>query len=487
MTPNSSRALARALRRRWTEPGGYREVLAMAFPLILSTATWSLLQFTDRMFLTWYSPAAVAASAPAGVLNYALMSIFIGAAGYVSTFVAQYHGAGQPERIGPALWQGVWLSLAGALLLLPVAFLAGPIFRLVGHSAELQAQEAVYFRVLTLGAFFPIVSSALSGFFSGRGENWPVLWANALSTAVNIVLDYAMIFGRLGFAERGIEGAALATVIASSFAVLVYALLLGRRRLRETYGILRGWRFDRKLFPRFLRFGLPNGVQFFLDMAGFTFFLLVLGRLGTEALAATNITFNINSLAFMPMIGCGIAVSVLVGQYLGENRPEVAARSTWSGFHLTFLYMSLMSLAYLLLPDLFIAPFAAQADPGRFEPLRRTTVVLLRFVALYSLFDTMNLVFASAIKGAGDTRFVMFMIVGISGTVLVVPSWLVLARLGGNVFHGWIIVTAYVSILGLAFLLRFLGGKWKTMRVIESPPHSLPPRYPAAPSTEFEP
>ena len=382
--------MSRALQRRWADPGGYREVLTMAFPLILSTATWSLLQFTDRMFLTWYSPGAVAASAPAGVLNYTLMSIFIGATGYVSTFVAQYQGAGRPERIGPVLWQGVWLSLFGGLLLLPVAFLAGPIFRLIGHSAELQAQEAVYFRVLCLGAFFPILSSALSGFFSGRGENWPVLWANALSTAVNIVLDYALIFGRLGLPEMGIEGAALATVIASAFAVAVYVLLLGRRGTRETFGILRGWSFDRKLFFRFLRFGLPNGVQFFLDMSGFTFFLLFLGRLGTDALAATNITFNINSLAFMPMIGCGIAVSVLVGQYLGEDRPEVAARSTWSGFHLTFLYMSLMALAYLLVPDLFIAPFAAQADPGRFEPLRRTAVVLLRFVALYSLFDTMT-------------------------------------------------------------------------------------------------
>ena len=170
--------MSRALQRRWADPGGYREVLTMAFPLILSTATWSLQQFIDRMFLTWYSPDAVAASAPAGVLNYTLMSIFIGTAGYVSTFVAQYHGAGRPERIGPVIWQGVWLALFGGLLLLPVAFLAGPIFRLSATPPELQAQEAVYFRMLCLGAFFPILSSALSGFFSGRGQNWPVLWVN---------------------------------------------------------------------------------------------------------------------------------------------------------------------------------------------------------------------------------------------------------------------------------------------------------------------
>ena len=100
---------------------------------------------------------------------------------------------------------------------------------------------------------------------------------------MNIVLDYVMIFGRRGFPEMGIEGAALATVIASAFAVAVYVLLLGRRGTRrDVTGRCAGWRFDRALFGRLMRFGLPSGVQFFLDMAGFTFFLLFLGRLGTE-------------------------------------------------------------------------------------------------------------------------------------------------------------------------------------------------------------
>ncbi len=483
--------LSHAFRKRWADRGGYREVLTMAFPLILSTATWSLLQFTDRMFLTWYSPEAVAASMPAGILNYTLMSVFIGTAGYVSTFVAQYFGAGQPERIGPVLWQGIYVSLLGGAVLAALAPLAGPLFRLIGHAPQLQDYEAVYFRVLSYGAFFPIASSAMAGYFSGRGENWPVLWANALSMAANILLDYGLIFGRLGFAERGIEGAAVATVLSSALAFLLYLAMIAGRKPNRLYGTLRGWRFDRLLFARLLRFGLPAGIQFFLDMAGFTVFMLFLGRLGTEALAATNITFNINSLAFMPMIGCGIAVSVLVGQFLGENRPDLAERSAWSGSHLTFAYMGLMAAAYVLVPDLFIAPFAAQADPGRFETLRRTTVVLLRFVAIYCLFDTMNIIFASAIKGAGDTRFVMFMIVGFSLSVLVLPSYVGLVLLKGSVYVGWIIVTAYVIALGLAFLLRFLQGRWKNMRVIEPPhavpPHSLPPRYPEAPSTEFDP
>ena len=106
------------LRERWSSEGGYREVLAIAVPLILSTASWSVQHFVDRMFLSWYAPEAIAAAMPAGMVYFSIVSIFMGTAGYASTFVAQYYGAKSYHRIGPALWQGVYVSLLGGLALL---------------------------------------------------------------------------------------------------------------------------------------------------------------------------------------------------------------------------------------------------------------------------------------------------------------------------------------------------------------------------------
>ena len=103
---------------RWKCEGGYREFFTLAFPLILSTSSWSIEHFIDRMFLTWYSPETVAAAMPSGMLNFTVMSLFIGTAGYVDTFVAQYYGAKQEKNIGPVVWQGVYISLLGSLLLL---------------------------------------------------------------------------------------------------------------------------------------------------------------------------------------------------------------------------------------------------------------------------------------------------------------------------------------------------------------------------------
>jgi len=475
------------LKKRWTREAGYREVLVIAFPLILSTGAWSVQHFVDRMFLSWYSPEALAASMPAGILFFSLMSLFIGTASYVSTFVAQYYGAKRYHRIGPALWQGLYISLVGGFALVCLIPIAEPIFTLVGHDPLVQRHEVTYFQILCFGGFPVIASAAISGFFAGRGRPWPVMWVNTLSTGVNLILDYLLIFGAWGFPELGIKGAAIATVLAGVFSLLAYLSLISAKAHNQTYHTLKGWRPDKELLLRLLRFGLPSGVQFFLEMAGFTIFILLVGRLGTTSLAATNIAFNISTLAFMPMIGCGIAISVLVGQYLGRNRPDLAQMSVYSGFHITFIYMASIAAAYVLIPDVFVLPFAAQADPEGFREIYRLSVILLRFIAVYSIFDTMNIIFASAIKGAGDTRFVMFMIVIISSLVLAIPTYVAIVILGLGLMASWILVSVYIITLGFVFFFRFLGGKWKTMRVIEEPMMALPPGCSECPDAKFKP
>lgn len=476
----------KAIKNRWSREGGYREVLKLAFPLILSTGSWSIQHFVDRMFLTWYSPQAIAAATPAGILNFTFVCLFIGTATYVNTFVAQYHGAQRHHRIGPAVWQGLYFALLAGIVVLGLIPLAGPIFGLAGHQPAVRKLEVQYFRILCLGAAPVVAGSAVSGFFSGRGKTWTVMWVNFIATGVNIILDYALIFGHWGFPAWGIRGAAWATVASGCVSAAIFLGIMLRPRYRDRFATLKGWKPEKELFRRLLRFGFPNGVQFMLDMLGFALFIILVGRFGTVPLAATNIAFNINTLAFMPMIGCGMAVSILVGQRLGRGQPKLAARSTWSAFHLTIVYTTVFAFAYLLLPRLFILPFGAQANPEGFVAINHVVRVLLRFVALYCLFDTMNIIMAAAVKGAGDTRFVMTVSVLLSWTVMVIPSYLASIIFHWGLYAVWGFATAYISLLGIIFLLRFLGGKWQTMRVIEEIPRPIATALPEAPASEVE-
>jgi MATE family multidrug resistance protein len=238
------------------------------------------------------------------------------------------------------------------------------------------------------------------------------------------------------------------------------------------------------LFFRLLRYGLPNGIQFFVDVLGFSVFILLLGRLGTIPLAASNIAFNVNTLAFMPMIGAGIAVSVVVGQALGRNRSDLAERGVYSGVHISLLYMGTIAVLYAFAPGIFLAAFAAQADAESFAEIRSIAVVALRFIAVFSLFDAFGIIFSSGLKGAGDTRFVMVVLTLGSVFGLVLPAYVGIVLLDADVFVGWGILTAYIVVLCVVFGIRFLGGKWKSMRVIEQTATETEPPIRSRPVTD---
>ena len=387
----------------WNRPCGGREVLTLALPLVASMGSWTVMNFTDRLFLYKYSETAMAAAFPAGMLNFTILSFPLGIASYTNTFVAQYHGAGRPNRIGLAVFQGVILGLIAIPVFLAMIPLAPYFFALAKHTPELAQQETTYYQALNLGAGAVIISGALSAFFTGRGKTWVVMLVDVAAVLVNAMLAYPWILGKWGFPRMGIAGAGYATAIAQWFCILLFAALIMMPGNRRQFGVVAGLRFDAALMRRLLRFGGPNGLQFVIEVASFSVFILLVGQLGEAAMAATTLAMTVNSLVFVPMVGVGTAVSTLVGQQLGHNRDDLAARATWTSFGVAVLYTGTFALLYIFTPDLFLLGHAASTDPAKFEPLRAAVVVLLRLVAAYCMFDAMTLVFSGAIKGAGDT------------------------------------------------------------------------------------
>jgi MATE family multidrug resistance protein len=484
--------------RRWYGPdrASAGTLLRLAWPLVLTNAFWMAQMALDRVLLSrTANTAAAGAAMAAALLFWAPLSLLYQTATFVATFVAQYGGAGQPRRAGAVAWQALWFAVLGGLAFLLLIPLAGPLMAAAGHDPALRDLEAVYFQCLCFSALPTLVNGVVGGYFTGRGRGGVVLLLMAVSLGVNAVLGCAWVYGLWGFPEWGIVGAGLATVVATAVsAVLGVALLLGRRQRAEC-GTGSGWRFDRDLFRRLLRFGLPSGVFGALDTLSFTLFVLFVGRLGKVELTATTVAFTLNMAVYMPALGLAQAVSVRVGHHLGAGDPDAAERVTWTGLWLGVGGTAAAGLVYVLLPGPLVGLFHSPSDP-RWPLVAAWVPVLLRFVAVYCLFDCVNLVLSFALRGAGDTRFVGVVALALSWPLMVLPTWLAAER-RWDLLWAWAFASGYIMTLALLFLLRFLGGRWRSMRVIEtgapeaeSRPHDRsrrPVNWPSAAPSEDQP
>ena len=455
------------------QPGSLRELANVAMPLVLSCGSLSIMHVVDRIFLTWWSTDAVAAALPAGMIQWAAMSIAMGNATYVNTFIAQYEGAGQKQRVSESFWQGIYLALIwGSLLLIGIP-LAPFIFYWIGHVAEVQTLEVDYFSIVCLGTGPALISTVLSCFYTGRSKSMVVMWVNLVAVAINILLDYCLIFGSGPFPAMGIKGAAIATVVANVATMFLYILVICARHEAREYGLFSYARWNRDLFVRLLRYGFPNGMLFFVDIIGFTLFVILVGRIGKVELAATTIAFNLNSLAFIPMMGVGTAVMTLVGTRVGESRPHLAVTTTWKAFIVSTAYMLMFAAVYIGLPELLLSPYEPEVITADFLEVKQMVVVLLRFAALFALFDAAAVVFGSAIRGAGDTQFCMIYSLITGWGIMVIPTFLIWMYADEKLFGSWTACTSYIAALGVGYLIRFQLGHWKKMSVIED--HFLEP------------
>ena len=463
-----------------TDPYGYRNVLAVSFPLIVSMGTTTLILFTDRLFLGWYDVNALAAATPAGIAAFTFMALFIGTVGYVNTFVAQYVGAKEWRGVGESVWQGLYLALGASVVLAFGSLLGEPLFRWAGHPPEVQSLEVTYYRILMLGAGFSVVRDALTCFYSGRALTRPIMRVSIVGAVVNVPLNYLFINGWGPIPELGIAGAGYATVISNALMALLFALAVFSRRNEEQFGVRSRRAFLPERFRALVRFGLPAGAQFFMDVFAFTFFIFMVGRLGMAELAATNAAFAVNTLSFLPMMGFSIALATLMGQAVGAGRPNDGARATRHTFHMALGYMLVVAVVYVVFPGALMDLFRGDTPPEDYAQVRSLGVVLLRFVAFYTVFDTLNIVYAGALKGAGDSRFVGLTIALYSVVFLMLPAWVIVEVLGLGLIALWVLASFYVCLVGFTFLARFRQGRWRSMSVIHPAPSPVlqPPAVP---------
>ena len=439
--------------------GGYGEVWYIAYPAVLTMISHTVMSFTDAAMVGRLGATELAGVGLAGTLVWGLYSFFNGLVNGVNTFVAQDYGGKRYKNIGGMTWQGVYFAVVSGILLLVLSYHSHDLFRLLGPAEDVQQVGAEYLRIRMRAGMFVVLLMCFSAFMRGLGDTRTPLKIAVIANILNIFGDYVLIFGKLGFPRLETEGAAIATVFANGVGAGALFLIFLSRKNAARYDTRSAWRPRLASMKRLAAVGGPIGLQWLLDMGSFIFFSALIGRIGTMQLAASEATIRLMSLSFMPVFGLSIASTTLVGQYMGSGEIRFAVKSGNSALRLGFSYTLLIAFAFLIFPDRLIS--VINSNPDVISAGSR----VLRLAAAFQIFDGLGIVSNGCLRGAGDTRWAMYIGVGYAW-LLFVP----LAYIGGFVLKGgmmgaWTGATIYIIALGLTFFLRFKSGKWQSIKI----------------------
>ena len=441
----------------------------LILPLVLAMAANAVNQFADRLFLSRYSDVAIQGSLPGGILSWLFICLIVAAVGYSGTFVAQFWGAGSRHDAASAFAQGLWLTLASIPLIvasIPLGFL---IFDLSGHAPEVAAAEKTYYWILQLGGIFCALGAAISGYFTGMGRTRIVGIANIVGNLANMLLDWMFIFGKCGCGEWGIAGAGWATAISAAIPCVILGVALFWDETFRGRRLLALMRLKPALFMRIIRYGVPSGLHIFLDVFTFTVFVMLTGRLDAMSFAASNIGFAINHLSFAPLMGLSQGATVLVGQFQGEGDSAAASRGAFSCLLIGLAYVGLFILFILTCSDLCMDFFHGANSRFDAAAFRRQGHLLMVLLSCWAAFDAVTLIIEGALKGAGDTHYVMIVQFAVS-LLLWMPLVFAVMRLHPTIGWMWGTMPIYCGTCASLVLLRFLRGRWKGIRLVQRKP-----------------
>lgn len=459
------------------------EMLAIALPVAATMVSYTLSQFVDAKFVSMLpdSATSVAALVNGGMLAFVPISLMMGLTTVVNTYVSQHVGAGRPRLAPQYPWNAIWLGVtAWALVLAPIALtlpvtlpmiartLGAPLETGVTQTSEVLRLEAKYAQIFILGSVFTLSSRALTQFFFGLHRGGVALLASVVANLVNLLGNWLFVFGNLGVPALGVVGSAVSTVIGQAVELSIpLAIFLGSRTNAE-FGTRAAWRPRLDRIREIVRIGWPASLMFGNEVACWALFLAgLVGSIGVADNAAAGIAFRYMQVSFLPAVGISIAVTAVVGRYIGMGRPDVAASRAWLGMRVNMAYMGLCALLFVVFRHDLVRFLLNDASVDAAEVVRIGGVVML-LAAVFQVFDAIGITMVGALRGAGDTRWPGIVTVALSWGLIIGLGWALLRLMPGQRSLGpWIGASVYIIVFALVMLARFARGRWRLIRLVE--------------------
>ena len=432
-----------------------RATLVLAWPLIIAQLATIALQATDVVMMGWLGPEFLGAGSLASGVFHPMLMFGVGVAMAVAPMVAQARGGRDLRSVRRTTRQGLWASISLGILLTGLWFNGEPLLRLFGQTERTASLAGDYLRYAAWMVTPHLMFIVLRGLVSAHGDTRIVLQITVFGIALNALLDYGLIFGKFGLPRMELRGAGLATSLVH---LMMFALLLRhvlRARTTRRYFILaRFWRADWPRLWSILALGAPVGLMMLAESGLFAVMALMMGWIGTDAMAGHAVALQLAALAFMVPLGLSHATAVRVGLAFGAGDRPGAARAGWVSIATSLVFMAGVAALFVSLPDPLTELFLEGSEPANAEALRLATQFLM-VAALFQLVDGAQVTAAAALRGLGDTRVPM--VIALTGYWLVgIPiGWSLgfMAGLGGTGL--WLGLAAGLAFAAIFLTLRF--------------------------------
>ncbi len=447
-------------------PQTLRTLLTLAWPIVLARATQAVVGFSDALMVAPLGEDTLAAvtTGATNVLTFVLLPM--GTMFILQSFSAQLRGRGELETAHRYAVYGLLLAaLAGLFAAAFIPFLE-PILAALHFAPAVHSQMSGYVAIRLLSIAAVVGIEALGNWYGGLGNTRIAMIAGITIMVLNVFGNYLLIQPRFGLPGYGAAGSAWASTVSSWLGFLLIFVLFVRG---YGHGLTVGrFRFRWSELARLLRFGLPSGVNWFLEFAAFALFInVIVGHLGTTVLAAFNVVFQINSISFMPALGVASAGAILVGENIGQGHKQRVWPLVRLTLSVTCAWMASVGLVYVVFPEPLIGLFEAESAPS--PELMAVGATMLRLCGLWQLVDAVGLTLTEALRAAGDTAWPMTARILLAWLVFTPVSWAAIYWWHGGVVTAMVCVIAYITALAVILSARFATGRWKTIELIGEP------------------
>ncbi|MGE5584751.1 MAG: MATE family efflux transporter [Bacillota bacterium] len=453
-TPDAAPGDAVAIRRR---------VIQLSLPVFAEVVLQTLTQVVDMAMVGRLGASAIAAVGLSMQPLFLGQGVFMGLSVGTTALVARFTGAGERRMAGRTNHQSLLVSTVLALVTCAAAYVyARDIVTLMGAEPDVIALGTSYLRYLVPGFAMLLATMTVGGALRGAGDTTTPMKINVLVNLVNVVGNYMLIFGHFGFPALGVDGAAIATTVSRMIGGALFLWAACRRASPVALPRLRlaaYFRIDTALVARVLRIGVPAILERLVISSGMLVYIRAVAGLGTVVYAAHSIANNAESLSFMPGLAFATAATALVGQGLGAGRPDVAERSASEALKLGLAVMGTMALVFLAVPEYLMMIYTS--DPE----IIRLGSIALRVISFGQVPMGTAFIFSGALRGAGDTRSVLYVTTFAVWVVRLSATYLLVVMAGLGLFGAWLAMVADWLVRGGYVWHRFRAGRWKQLQV----------------------